>query len=191
MELKDFQKTSLERITKYLELVRKEQDGGNSKHASGDAWRDLEKEFSLGQYQERRSGLERDVPNFVLKIPTGGGKTFLAVKTLDTINEVFRKKRTGLVLWVVPTTAIYRQTIRALKDRNHPYRLQLDIASGGRTLILEKFQGNIDRFSPLDVEENLVVYVLMLQSAARNELLLTPDVNSGHETLSHAATCIA
>ena len=94
MELKDFQKTSLERIKKYIELVRKEQDGGNARQASEDAWRELEKEFNLGQYQERRNGMERDVPNFVLKIPTGGGKTFLAVKTLDTINEVFRKKRT-------------------------------------------------------------------------------------------------
>ena len=171
MELKDFQQKALERVKRYLSLVRKEQDGGNTRHASEDAWRELEKEFSLGQYKERRNGLERDVPNFVLKIPTGGGKTFLAVKTLDTINEVFRKRRTGLVLWVVPTSAIYRQTVRALKDRNHPYRQQLDIASGGRTLILEKFQGKIDRFSPLDVEENLVVYVLMLQSAARNELV--------------------
>lgn len=171
MELKDFQKTSLERIKKYLELVRKEQDTGNARHASADAWREVEKVFSLGQYQERRNGIDQDVPNFVLKIPTGGGKTFLAVKTLDVINEVFRKKRTGLVLWVVPTTSIYRQTVRALKDRNHPYRQHLDIVSGGKTLILEKYQGKIDRFTPLDVEENLVVYVLMLQSAARNVLV--------------------
>lgn len=171
MELKDFQKTSLERIKKYLELVRKEQDKGNARHASEDAWREVEKVFSLGQYQERRNGIDQDVPNFVLKTPTGGGKTFLAVKTLGVINEVFRKKRTGLVLWVVPTTSIYRQTVRALKDRNHPYRQHLDIASGGKTLILEKYQGKIDRFTPLDVEENLVVYVLMLQSAARNVLV--------------------
>ena len=171
MELKEFQQQALDRVERYLSLVRKEQDRGNARHASEDAWRELEKEFSLGQYQERRNGLEYDVPNFVLKIPTGGGKTFLAIKVLDTINDIFRKKRTGLVLWVVPTTAIYRQTVRALKDRNHPYRQQLDIASGGRTLILEKFQGKIDRFSPLDVEENLVVYVLMLQSAARNVLV--------------------
>lgn len=170
MELKDFQKTSLERIKKYLELVRKQQDSGNARHASEDAWRELEREFNLGQYQQRRNGMESDVPNFVLKIPTGGGKTLLAVKTIDIINEVYHKKRTGLVLWVVPTTSIYRQTVRALKDRNHPYRQHLDIASGGRTLILEKFQGKIDRFSPLDVEENLLVYILMLQSAARNEL---------------------
>jgi type III restriction enzyme len=171
MELKDFQRKALERIRRYLTLVRKEQASGNIRHASEDAWRGLEKEFGLGEYRERRNGCERDVPNFVLKIPTGGGKTFLAVKTIDTINGVFRKKRTGLVLWVVPTTAIYRQTVRALKDRGHPYRQQLDIASGGRTLILEKLQNKIDRFSPMDIEENLVVYVLMLQSAARNELV--------------------
>jgi len=171
MELRDFQRTSLERIKKYLELVRKEQNSGNIRHASEDAWRELEKEFDLGRYIERRNGLERDVPNFVMKIPTGGGKTFLAIKILDAINEVYRKKRTGLVLWVVPTTSIFRQTVRALKDRNHPYRQHLDIASGGRTLILEKFQRKIDRFSPIDIEENLVVYVLMLQSAARNELV--------------------
>lgn len=172
MELKDYQKTSLERIKKYLELVRKEQDKGNNNYASIAAWDSLKSEFNLtNAYQKRENGIGEDVPNFVLKIPTGGGKTFLAVKTIDTINEVFRQKRTGLVLWVVPTTSIYRQTVRALKNRNHPYRQHLDIASGGKTLILEKYQGKIDCFTPLDVEENLVVYVLMLQSAARNVLV--------------------
>ena len=170
MELKVYQKKALEREKRYLTLVKKELDSGNTRHASEDAWRELETEFDLGPYTERRNGLNRDVPNFVLKIPTGGGKTFLAVKTIDIINEIFRKKRTGFVLWVVPTTSIYRQTVKALKDRNHPYRQHLDIASGGRTLILEKYQGKIDRFSPLDVEENLVVYVLMLQAASRNVL---------------------
>ncbi len=71
--------------------------------------------------------------------------------------------QTGLVLWIVPTTQIYNQTIRSLRDRDHPYRQHLDIASGGRTTILEK----TDRFSPLDVGENLVVLMLMLPSASR------------------------
>lgn len=170
MQLKDYQKKALERVRRYLALVRKEADAGNMRHASEDAWRELTLEFNLGRYDEKENGLGRDVPNFVLKIPTGGGKTFLAVKTIDIINEAFRRKRTGLVLWVVPTTSIFRQTVKALKDHNHPYRQHLDLASGGRTLILEKYQGRIDRFTPLDVEENLVVYVLMLQAAARNEL---------------------
>lgn len=145
MQLKDYQKTALEKVRKYLALVRKEADAGNVRHASEDMWRELALEFNLGRYDEKENGLGRDMPNFVLKIPTGGGKTFLAVKTVDIINEVFRKKRTGLVLWVVPTTSMFRQTVKALKDRNHPYRQHLDLASGGRTLILEKYQGKIDR----------------------------------------------
>lgn len=64
---------------------------------------------------------------------------------------------------MVPTTQIYRQTIQNLRNREHPYRQHLDIASGGRTMILEK----TDRFTPLDVAENLIVLMLMLPSAAR------------------------
>ena len=72
--------------------------------------------------------------------------------------------RTQLKMWVVPTTQIYSQTISALRDREHPYRQHLDIASGGRTLIREK----MDRFTPLDMAENLVILMLMLPSAARH-----------------------
>lgn len=114
-------------------------------------------------YHGKRDGLERPLPCFCLKVPTGGGKTFLAVKAIDLINTNYLKRQTGLVLWIVPTTQIYRQTIKSLRNRDHPYRQHLDIASGGRTVILEK----MDRFAPLDVEENLVVLMLMLQSAGR------------------------
>jgi type III restriction enzyme len=98
-----------------------------------------------------------------LKIPTGGGKTLLACHTIDLINRHYLKKQTGIVLWIVPTTQIYRQTLLSLKDRAHPYRQVLDIASGGRTMILEK----TDRFTLLDVQENLAVMMLMLPSANR------------------------
>ncbi len=87
----------------------------------------------------------------------------LAVKAIDLVNMIYRKRKNGLVLWIVPTTQIYRQTIQNLKDRDHPYRQHLDLASGGRTLILEK----TDRFSPQDMRENLVVLMLMLPSANR------------------------
>lgn len=76
MHLKDYQKTALERTRKYLALVRKELDAGNARHASEDAWRELALEFNLGRYDEKENGLRRDVPNFVLKIPTGGEKLF-------------------------------------------------------------------------------------------------------------------
>lgn len=116
-----------------------------------------------GTYLPRRNGLKQPLPSFCLKIPTGGGKTLLATKTVDLVNTHFRKTNRGLVLWIVPTTQIYNQTLAALKDRDHPYRQTLDNASGARTLILERTQ----RFTPADIEQSLCVLLLMLPAAAR------------------------
>ena len=82
---------------------------------------------------------------------------------IDLVNAHYRRTRRGLVLWIVPTTQIYRQTLKALKDRDHPYRQQLDLASGQRTRILEKTTA----FGPSEVAENLCVLLLMLPSANR------------------------
>lgn len=117
----------------------------------------------LAGYLPRRNGLREPLPAACLKVPTGGGKTLLATKVVELAQTHYRKRQTGLVLWVVPSTQIYRQTWTALKDRDHPYRQMLDLASAGRTLILEKTSG----FSPADVADNLCVLLLMLPSANR------------------------
>jgi len=171
MEPKEYQVKTLNRVKQYLDLLYEwrikadkiAEDIGEEGIVDfpAKAWNKLEGMYDA--YHSRKDGLGRPLPCFCLKIPTGGGKTFLAVKTIDLFNTNYLKKRTGLVLWVVPTTQIYRQTIKSLRDRDHPYRQHLDIASAGRTLILEK--GDI--FSPLDVTGNLVVLMLMLPSANR------------------------
>lgn len=66
-------------------------------------------------------------------------------------------------MWIVPTNQIYRQTRKALRTREHPYRQVLDFNSGGRTKIVEKSE----RFTPADIQESLVVLLLMLLSANR------------------------
>lgn len=114
-------------------------------------------------YHSKTNGLHEPLPDIYFKVPTGGGKTLLACHSIDLIHNSFLNKQTGLVLWIVPSTQIYRQTILALKNREHPYRQILDISSGGRILIKEK----TEMFNRLDVEENLVVLMLMLPSANR------------------------
>lgn len=161
MELKEYQQKALKQIKGFLEALDKEVHSGNLKHASEDAWETV----GLKDYKEARNGLDKDLPNFCLKIPTGGGKTLLAVKVIDFVNHIYLRKRNGLVLWIVPTTQIYNQTIKNLRTKEHPYRQYLDIASGGKTLIVEKG----DKFTPLDIEENLVILMLMLPSASRTK----------------------
>lgn len=165
MQLKEYQRRALDSIRTYLELLaawRRKAEGNPDLEIDfpAKAW---EKAGMVRRYLPRKNGLGQPLPTFCMKVPTGGGKTFLAVKTVDLVNTIYRRRQTGLVLWIVPTTQIYRQTIQHLKDRDHPYRQHLDLASGGRTLILEK----ADRFTPLDVQQNLAVLMLMLPSANR------------------------
>ena len=111
----------------------------------------------------RRDGCQRPVPNIVMKVPTGGGKTWLAVSAVSQIMGRYLDRNTGFVLWVVPNEAIYTQTLKHLKDRQHPYRQALDRGAAGRVRIMEK----TDRLDARDVETNLCVMLLMLQSANR------------------------
>lgn len=114
-------------------------------------------------FSPRLDGIGRPVPNAVLKVPTGGGKTLLAVNAVSRIFGRYLGGNTGFVLWIVPNEAIYSQTLKQLSDRQHPYRQMLDRAAAGRVRILEKG----DRLDARDVEANLCVMLLMLQSANR------------------------
>ncbi len=114
-------------------------------------------------YSPRRDGIGRPVPNVVFKVPTGGGKTYLAVSALSRLFGRYLGKNTGFVLWIVPNEAIYSQTKRQLNDRQHPYRQMLDRAAAGRVRLLEKS----DQLDARDVESHLCVMLLMLPSANR------------------------
>ncbi len=169
MQLKAYQTRTLETLGFYLEQLTE------SKLKAAKARElDIEMDFAVEAWKKtlparayfpRKNGFGELLPSICLKIPTGGGKTLLATHAVDLVNLHYRQKQTGLVLWIVPTTQIYNQTLAALRDRDHPYRQIVDAASANRTLILEKQSG----FSRADVGENLCVLLLMLQSASRKK----------------------
>jgi len=170
MELKEYQKKVLDSLNNYLDSLNEYKDKYyralevDPDIARGYDFTEQAWQKAIGSiHHSHRNGINELVPEFYIKVPTGGGKTFLACHAIDLINKKFLNKQTGLILWIVPTTQIYRQTLINLRNREHPYRQMLDISSGGRTVIKEK----MDYFNRLDVEENLVIMLLMLQSSNR------------------------
>lgn len=111
----------------------------------------------------RIAGDGQPVPNVTLKVPTGGGKTYLACAALSRVFGRYVGKNTGMVLWIVPNEAIYSQTLKALRDRDHVYRQTLDRAAANRVRILEKG----DALNRADLDTHLCIMVLMLQSSNR------------------------
>jgi len=162
MELKRYQRQVIDGVERYLRKLAEHQAAGNT-HAGWDAWRDLK----LGNYCERRNGLDKDLPQFCIKVPTGGGKTLIATQVLGSIYRTVLKARrgAGLVLWVVPSDQIYRDTLRRLKDRGDLYRVALEYAAGRKIELWEKT--DIRRITPGQMRECLNILVIKLASANR------------------------
>lgn len=174
LELRKYQEDVLESLREFLDKMleqKQRQDKINKLLASQNepleqrnlaelAWRKIGKE----NYIDRKDGIGKSIPHICLKVPTGGGKTLLATHAAKIINQHYFRRNTGLILWVVPSDAIYQQTLKAFKDIEHPYRQILDAAAPRkRAKILER--QNI--FSPTDVEDDLSVMLLMIQAAGK------------------------
>ncbi|MCC7294021.1 MAG: DEAD/DEAH box helicase family protein [Phycisphaerales bacterium] len=163
MELKPSQKRVVEEVERYLRALAEGQEKGNRRHAAKDAWEML----GLGRYDERRNGLNEDLPTFCVKVPTGGGKTLIATQVLGSIYRSILHDRNGagLVLWVVPSSQIYRDTLRRLRDRNDMYRMMLEHAVSRRLELWEKHE--LARLSPARLRDCLNILVVQLASTNR------------------------
>ena len=187
MQLKNYQQQALEQLERWLDALKqaraKREKAAKALAESGietpeelknfplAAWKILKDQNALPgipqdgsvaipDYITRTATSGESIPHVCMKIPTGGGKTLLGVAALEHL-----KRDTGFVLWIVPTRAIYEQTIIAFRTREHPYRQMLERISGGKVKLLQKN----DRFTRQDVENYLCVMMLMLPSANRQK----------------------
>lgn len=167
MPLKRYQERVVSEVKTFLEMLAAQQAAGN-RHASLDAWDETMRQTQrLGDYRARRNGLDKDLPTFCIKVPTGGGKTLLATQILGLIYQTILKDRNGagLVLWVVPSDQIYKDTLKALRDRRHFYRESLEFALSRRIEVWEKHE--IARLTPGQLRSNLNILMLKLASTNR------------------------
>lgn len=157
MELKSYQKKVIADLTRYLELLNKTK---NDAAAFRLFWQEKSAP-ALGLYQNVIPG----VPNLCFKVPTGGGKTFIACNAVRPIFDALPATKTKAVVWLVPSDAILTQTAKALKDTSHPYRQKIDVDFGGRVEVYTKQELlNGQNFNPTAVTEQLSVMVLSYDS---------------------------
>ncbi len=167
MELKYYQKRVIKEVGIFLNALAQQQ-AAKMPYASLAAWDEAATRFYLpGQYRARRNGLNKDLPTFCVRVPTGGGKTLLATQILGQIYKTILKERNGagLVLWVVPSDQIYKDTLRRLRDRKDFYRTSLEHAVSRRIEVWEKHE--IFRLTPGQMCNNLNILLLKLASTNR------------------------
>ena len=115
----------------------------------------------LQPYQDMLPG----VPNVCIKVPTGGGKTFIAACSIKPVFDSLPHTKTKAVVWLVPSDAILSQTLATLKNPAHGYRGRIDIDFSHRVQVYDKEQLLTGQgFSPTHVREQLSVFVLSYDS---------------------------
>ncbi|WP_109056675.1 DEAD/DEAH box helicase [Bifidobacterium callitrichidarum] len=103
-------------------------------------------------------------PKVCVKVPTGGGKTYIAANALHVLTEELDVK-TRAVVWLVPRNEILRQTLRQLRDPSHPLRMAIDRDFSHRVEVLDKEDGLAGRgLNGPAVEDQLTVFVLSYDS---------------------------
>jgi type III restriction enzyme len=161
MEMKKYQKNVIADLHRFLTLLTEKQ---NIPLAYRTLWE--EKNVIVGMdamppYNAVISG----VPHVCLKVPTGGGKTFIAANAIKPIFESLPTMRAKAVVWLVPSDAILTQTYKALSDPSHPYRKKIDVDFGSRVEVYSKSQLlNGQNFNPTAVTEQLSLFVLSYDS---------------------------
>lgn len=156
MELKRYQKNTLETLEQFLKELRK----AGLKYA-----------FMGITEKPYRADAFGEVPFVCIKIPTGGGKTLVGCHAVEKImsSALQNKIDRGIVLWFTPSEAIKTQTLKKFKDRKDWHRRALD----------EAFDNNIKVFSneealtirKEDVNGNLCIIIASLEAFRKEKSL--------------------
>lgn len=160
MELKTYQKTTLATLRSFFEDARLR----GPKAAYESIVSEPEQAKRLRGFGGTYTPLlgKEDMPYVCLRLPTGGGKTLLAAHSVKIAADAWIGTDFPLVLWLVPTTTIRKQTVEALNNPRHPYRQALAEAFGEPVRIFDI--GDFTRLRPHDLGRHLCIFVGTIQT---------------------------
>lgn len=162
MELKSYQARVINELKEYIDFTK---TTNTAAEAYEEYW------ISKGIKPESNSVIKpyndsvKRAPHVCLKVPTAGGKTFIASCSIKTIFDEYKAIQKKCVVWLVPSDSILEQTKNALKNSEHPYRQRINVDFANRVEVYEKSELLQARgFSPTSMNENLNIFILSFDS---------------------------
>ncbi len=168
--LKKYQTETLDLLRQFLEEAR------FGDHAAAfEAHRTQSAKLALPLPYRPLEQLE-NTPYICLRLPTGGGKTFLSAHTISVAAQAYMEQDFPLVLWLVPTNTIRNQTLETLKNPRHPNREAIAQKFGSQVLVLDI--ADFTQIRPQDIRSKAVIVVGTMQT-------LRVDKTEGRKVYSH------
>lgn len=153
--LKDYQQRSLDAARDFLRRC------GQGK-IPAEAFATVRGDDGVPYLPVHAAGLEKAMPYFCLRVPTGGGKTLLGCHLAGIALDELLHAESGIVLWLVPSNTILQQTADALRDPSHAYRRALETSCAGPVEVLTIEEAL--RMSRATVTGQTVVIVATIQA---------------------------
>lgn len=162
MELKSYQARTIQELKEFIAFTKTSK---NAAEAYENYWKSKgiipASDANIKPYNDS----VKNAPHVCLKVPTAGGKTFIACSSLKAIFDEYSAIQKKAVVWLVPSDSILEQTKAALKNPNHPYRQRINVDFANRVEVYEKSELLAGQgFSPTTVRENLSIFVLSFDS---------------------------
>lgn len=169
MELKSYQSSVLNDLSRFMDIIQKTQD---ISVAYNRFWKEHDRTPLTPQLGKTIEPYLNNIPNcphVCMKVPTAGGKTFIASAALKVIFNHFNNDMKRAVVWLVPSDAILAQTLKNLKDINHPYRQRINVDFSGKVEVYSKSELlNGTGLSVESLDNNLNIFVLGYDSIRSN-----------------------
>jgi type III restriction enzyme len=166
-DLRTYQRACLKALEEYLRSARAQ--GARAAFNSSDS-RPIDKHGRRSEYAVIPGWPESEMlPYVCARVPTGGGKTVIAAHAVSVACRAFLEVERTLVLWLAPSGQIVDQTLKALRDRRHPYRAALDAAFKGCVTVLSTEEALSVKPGTLDADTTIIVATMQTFRVTKEE----------------------
>jgi type III restriction enzyme len=181
MKTKHYQDKALDWLRRYYERCRTLQEAGD-RFPSATAFTSVTAEIYGSGLPYSKVEQLPGIPYVCLRIPTGGGKTLVGCEAVAVAQKELLRADHALILWLVPSDAIRRQTLDRMKNRKDDYRIALETKLGSVEVLDIEEALNMTRAT---LDGATVIIVATMQAFRRKDTSQLKVYESSGQLMSH------